>query len=115
MPSSLPNIAQSPLAPVPPSYVMATDEQRTIPMDFTPLLDEDEAETITSATTTLVNKSVARGEVVSIPNPTVASPIVNQVLAGSKLTPGCVYWLRFNAATNLGNNWTQILTITCPT
>lgn len=111
MPSFL--AASSPLAPVPPSYTMATDESRVLPLDMTPLLEI--AETVASATTSLTDKSVGRGEVITIPNPTVATPVVSQLLAGSHLTPGHVYWLRYVVTTSLGTVWTQILTINCPT
>ena len=106
------NVAASPLAPIPASYTMASDESRNMPFDFSPNLNP--GETLSSATSTLTDRSVGRGQAVTIPGPTVATTVVNQTLSGSVLAVGHVYWLRIKATTSLGNVWTSILTVFCP-
>lgn len=105
------SILGSSLAPVPPATTMATTDDLPLPIDFTPQLLP--AEVITSAVTTLVDKSVGRGVSITVPSPTVASPLVTQQLNGNLLSVGHIYWLRYVATTNQGNERTQILTVYC--
>ena len=105
------NVAASPLAPIPPTYAMATDEERTLPFNFAPNLGV--GETLVSAVSHLIDKSVARGQPITIPSPTVSSPAVDKLLNGNLLSVGHVYWLRITATTSLSNIWTTILTINC--
>lgn len=103
--------APPPFAPIPPVANVASVERRSLQLDFTPLLG---GATVASCVTTLTDLTVGRGLVVEgLASPTVASPIITQLVSGSLLTVGHIYELEFLATMGSGDEVLQVLTIRC--
>lgn len=102
--------AAPPFAPVPPATNVATVENRVLQLDCTPIIG---GAVIATCTTTLTDL-MGRGSVVSgLPNPDVASPLVNQSLSGSLLKVNHHYELEFLLLLDSGEDLLQVLTIRC--
>ena len=104
-------MAAPPYAPIPPVANVATNEKKSLQLDFTPVIGGG---TIVAATTTLTDLTVGRGTVIEgLASPTVDSPIVTQYVPGSLLSVAHVYELEYLATLDADDVLLSVLTIRC--